>query len=342
MFAYIKLLLFIVICMLTLFIDDLLQNLFIYLIQKFTFLLDALINLNTPHNLFYESNDNNRFLYSLSLYMKINTMDDTVAQDRRLHGHTGTVEQDFDPYNGVCMLLITILLFPLALIFCFLGGFFTLQPKQSMVLTLCGKYKGTVKQTGFFWVHGFYQKRVVSLSLNNFNGHELKVNDKSGNPIKIAAVVVWRVRNTAKAVFDVADYNNFVVVQYESALRELATSYAYESQHSGEISLRSGHDTVNKHLVKLLHDRLELAGIEVLEARITTLAYSEEIAGIMLQRQQAEAVLGAKEKIVKGAVGIIEDAIASFRVVHLSANDQSILASNLLVVLCNESGVKQG
>ena len=272
-------------------------------------------------------------------------MEDTRAHDNivtstQAHGHTETIEAHFAPYNGVCLLLITIFLFPLALIFCFLGGFFTLQPKQSMVLTLCGKYKGTVKKPGFFWVHGFYQKRLVSLSLNNFNGHELKVNDKSGNPIKIAAVVVWRVQNTAKAVFDVADYSSFVVVQYESALRELAMSYAYESRSSEEISLRSGHATVNRHLVGLLHERLEHAGIEVLETRITTLAYSEEIAGIMLQRQQAEAVLGAKEKIVKGAVGIIEDAIASFRVVKLSANDQSILASNLLVVLCNESGVK--
>ena len=254
--------------------------------------------------------------------------------------NSGTEEIEFDPYNGVCFLLITIFLFPLAVIFCCLGGFFQLQPQQAMVLTLCGKYKGTVKKSGYFWVHGFYQKKLVSLSLNNLNGHEIKVNDKSGNPIKIAAVVVWRVRSTAKATFDVANYYNFVTVQYESALRELATTYAYEQTDPREISLRSGHQQVNHLLVDYLHKRLDVAGIEVLEARITTLAYSEEIAGIMLRRQQAEAVLGAKEKIVRGAVGIVEDAISSFRNVKLNPNDQSVLATNLLVVLCSESGVQ--
>ena len=188
-------------------------------------------------------------------------------------------------------------------------------------------------------MHGFYSRKIVSLSLNNFNGHEIKVNDKTGNPIKIAAVVVWRVNDTAKAAFDVTNYHDFVVVQYESALRELATTYAYEQSDPREISLRSGNELVNRHLVDYLHKRLDVAGIEVIEARITNLAYSEEIAGIMLRRQQAEAIIGAREKIVNGAVDIVEGAISRFKTVKFDPNEQSKRATNLLVVLCSESGV---
>ena len=208
-----------------------------------------------------------------------------------------------------------------------------------MVLTLCGKYKGTVKESGFFWVHAFYQQTRISLSLNNFPGDEIKVNDKSGNPIKIAAVVVWRVKDTAKAVFDVTDYEDFVKVQYESALRELAAAYAYQETDSEEISLRSGKEIVNRHLVDYLQNRLDIAGIEVVEARITNLAYSEEIADIMLKRQQAEAIIGAREKIVNGAVDIVEGALSRFRTVKFEPKEQSKLAASLLVVLCSESGV---
>ena len=262
------------------------------------------------------------------------------SRENLMEPKSETEEKDFQPCNGFIMLFVNIFCFPLSLIFCCVCGFFQIQPRQSNVLTLCGKYKGTIKQSGCFWVHGFYSRKTVSLSLNNFNGHELKVNDKSGNPIKIAAVVVWRVKNTAKAVFDVTDYNSFVVVQYESALRELATRYAYEQTDPREISLRSGNEQINRHLIDYLHDRLDVAGIEVIEARITTLAYSEEIAGIMLRRQQAEAVLGAREKIVNGAVDIIEGAISRFKNVKFNPSDQSALATNLLVVLCSESGVQ--
>ena len=266
--------------------------------------------------------------------------EDLRIKDNLIEPKSETDEKEFEPCNGFLMIFVNLFCFPLSLIFCCICGFFQIQPRQSNVLTLCGKYKGTIKQSGFFWVHGLYTRTVVPLSLNNLNGHEIKVNDKSGNPIEIAAVVVWRVKDTAKAIFDVADYNSFVVVQYESALRELANRYSYEQTDPKEISLRSGNEQINRHLVDYLHDRLDVAGIEVVEARITTLAYSEEIAAIMLRRQQAEATLGAKEKIVNGAVDIIEGAIARFKTVKFSASEQSTLANNLLVVLCSETGVQ--
>ena len=252
----------------------------------------------------------------------------------------GTEEILFKPFNGMCFLIVSIFLFPLALLLCIPCGLFELQPNTAMVLTFLGKYRGTVKQNGYFWANPFFRKRIISLRSNNLNGHELKVNDKVGNPIKISAVVVWKIKSTSKAVFDVANCTNYVTVQYEAALRDLAMTYAYEKTQENEISLRSGHEHVIHHLMTQLQTRLDRAGVEVEEARITNLAYSEEIASIMLRRQQAEAVLGAKEKIVRGAVGIVEDALHSFQTVKLNPDEQGRLASNLLIVLCSESGTQ--
>jgi regulator of protease activity HflC (stomatin/prohibitin superfamily) len=251
-------------------------------------------------------------------------------------------EKVYSTWNGCCMLFVSILLFPVIIGFIFLLGLFTLQPNEAMVLTLCGKYKGTVKESGYHWVNPFLERRQVSLRSNNLDGEVIKVNDKVGNPIMIAAVVVWRVKNTAKAIFDVNDYFNFVRVQYESAVRNLAIHYAYEKTSEGEISLRSGHQDVTNHLMQELHNRLDKAGIDVEEARITTLSYSAEIAGAMLRRQQADAVIAAREKIVQGAVGIVGHAISSLRdnnIANLSQEERSRLVSNLMVVLCSENSV---
>jgi regulator of protease activity HflC (stomatin/prohibitin superfamily) len=251
-------------------------------------------------------------------------------------------ENSYSTWNGCCMLIISILLFPVIIGFIFIQGLFTLQPNEAMVLTLCGKYKGTVKESGYHWVNPFLQRRQVSLRSNNLDGVVIKVNDKAGNPIMIAAVVVWRVKNTAKAIFDVNDYFNFVKVQYESAVRNLAIHYAYEKTSEGEISLRSGHQDVTNHLVQELHNRLYKAGIDVEEARITTLSYAPEIAEVMLRRQQADAVIAAREKIVQGAVGIVGHAVSSLRdnnIANLSQEERSRLVSNLMVVLCSENSV---
>jgi regulator of protease activity HflC (stomatin/prohibitin superfamily) len=251
-------------------------------------------------------------------------------------------EIPYSTWNGCCMLIISILLFPAVIGFIFIQGLFTLQPNEAMVLTLCGKYKGTVKESGYHWVNPFLQRKQVSLRSNNLDGAVIKVNDKVGNPIKIAAVVVWRVKDTAKATFDVNNYFEFVRVQYESAVRNLAIHYPYEKTSEGEISLRSGHQVVTNHLVQELHNRLDKAGIDVEEARITTLSYSAEIAGAMLRRQQADAVIAAREKIVQGAVGIVGHAINSLKdnsVVDLNKEERAKLVSNLLIVLCSEGNV---
>ena len=222
-------------------------------------------------------------------------------------------------------------------------GFFTLEPNWANVLVFYGTYKGTCKKSGFHWCNPLLTKTLISLRLNNLNGIILKVNDKVGNPIDIAAVVVWKVKHTAKAIFDVNNYNLYVSVQYESAVRHLAMSYAYEQANENEISLRSGHDEVINFLKKEMQERLSKAGIEVEETRITTLCYSSEIAGAMLRKQQAEAIIAARERIVQGAVSIIANAIVSLRennIIALSPEEKSRLVSNLLVVLCSEQNVQ--
>ncbi len=225
-----------------------------------------------------------------------------------------------------------------------LNGFFTLQPNEARVLVLFGACKGTVRTSGFHWGNPFYTKArmKVSLRTRNFNGERLKVNDKRGNPIEIAAVVVWRVHDTAQAIFDVDDYDNYVRVQSESALRHLASSYAYDHGEENEVTLRSDLDEVAAALRQELQQRLSKAGVVVDEARLTHLAYAPEIAQAMLRRQQAEAVIAAREKIVHGAVGMVDMALkelASKQVLTLDDERKAAMVSNLLVVLCGETEV---
>ncbi len=221
-------------------------------------------------------------------------------------------------------------------------GFFTLQPNEAAVLILFGSYKGTVRTSGFFWTNPFMKRQKVSLRSRNLNGDKLKVNDKRGNPIEIAAVVVWRVRDTAQAVFDVDQYEHFVAVQSESAVRHLASGYAYDGGDDEEMTLRASADAVAEALTIELQARLDKAGVEVEEARLTHLAYAPEIAQAMLRRQQAEAIIAARTKIVQGAVGMVEMALVELEskgVIDLDAERKASMISNLLVVLCGESEV---
>ncbi len=224
----------------------------------------------------------------------------------------------------------------------FLAGHFTLQPNEARVLILFGAYRGTVRDSGFHWTNPFYTKRKISLRARNLNGDKLKVNDNRGNPIEIAAVVVWRVEHTAQAVFDVDAYENYIRIQSESAVRHVASSYAYDHGEENEVTLRSGTDEVALALKKELEERLSKAGVGVLEARLTHLAYAPEIAQAMLRRQQAEAVIAARKKIVQGAVSMVEMALrelAEKEVVVLDNERKASMVSNLLVVLCGESEV---
>ena len=220
------------------------------------------------------------------------------------------------------------------------AGFFSLQPNEAAVLSLFGAYRGTARISGLRWTNPFYRATKVSVRARNFNGEKLKVNDKRGNPIEIAAVVVWRVSDTAQAVFDVDNYPNYVTVQSESALRHVASSYVYDAGGEDEVSLLGGGETVSSALTKELQERLGKAGVEIDEARITHLAYAPEIAQTMLRRQQADAVTAARQRIVAGAVGMVEMALnelAKKQVVHLDEERKAAMISNLLVVLCGES-----
>lgn len=225
-------------------------------------------------------------------------------------------------------------------VLCF--GFFALQPNQSAVLLLFGEYKGTSKQPGLRWANPFYSVRKVSLRAHNLNGERLKVNDKRGNPIEIAVVVVWRVRDTAQAVFDVEDYTEYVKVQSESAVRHLATRYAYDTFEDDELSLRGSIDEVSHDLQNELAERLAKAGVIVDEARLSHLAYSQEIAGAMLKRQQADAIVAARQRIVEGAVGMVEMALEKLErhdTLKLDEERKANMVSNLLVVLCGDKDV---
>lgn len=222
------------------------------------------------------------------------------------------------------------------------GGLFTLQPNEARVLILFGSYKGTVRESGFHWTNPFNRKLKISLRARNFQSERLKVNDKRGNPIEIACVVVWQVADTAQAIFDVDAYNDYVRVQSESAVRHLATSYAYDHGEENELTLRGGGDEVQHDLQNELQDRLGKAGVLVEEARITHLAYAPEIANAMLRRQQAEAVIAARQKIVHGAVSMVDMALrelAEKSVVQLDDERKASMVSNLMVVLCGENEV---
>jgi regulator of protease activity HflC (stomatin/prohibitin superfamily) len=220
-----------------------------------------------------------------------------------------------------------------------LAGLFVVNPNEAKVLVLFGSYAGTAKRAGFHWAHPFNLRRRVSLRVRNFESAKLKVNDHTGNPIEIAAVVVWRVVDTAEAVFEVDDYKNFVQVQTEAAVRNLATSYPYDAHVEGEISLRSHTNEIAEKLKGEIQDRLSKAGVEVIEARISHLAYAPEIASAMLRRQQANAIVAARQRIVEGAVGMVEMALerlAEKHVVQLDEERKAAMVSNLLVVLCSD------
>jgi len=225
-------------------------------------------------------------------------------------------------------------------------GYFTLQPNEAKVLILFGKYKGTVKRDGFHWINPFKlalprSRYTLSLRIRNFEVEKLKVNDKRGNPIEIAAVVVWRVENTAHALFDVDRYEHYVKIQSDAGLRHLANCYPYDhGEEEEEVTLRSGIDEVSSVLKKELQERLAKAGVMVEETRLTHLAYSPEIAGAMLRRQQAEAIIAARRKIVHGACSMVEMALEdlqSKKVVDLDEERKAAMVSNLLVVLCGEA-----
>jgi regulator of protease activity HflC (stomatin/prohibitin superfamily) len=221
-----------------------------------------------------------------------------------------------------------------------LCGHFTLQPNEACVLSFFGPYVGTVRSPGFYWVNPFYTKKKISLRVRNFDSAKLKVNDKQGNPIEIGAVVVWHVADTAQATFDVENYEEYVKVQSEAALRHLANSFAYDHGEANEVTLRCGVEEVSSTLKAELQARLAQAGVTVDEARLSHLAYAPEIAGVMLRRQQAEAVIAARQKIVHGAVSMVDMAIRELQereIVALDADRKSALVSNLLVVLCSEA-----
>lgn len=227
------------------------------------------------------------------------------------------------------------------LFFVFMGGFFIVDPNKAVVLLLFGEYKGTVKSNGFFWVNPFMIKSKISLRVRNFENKPLKVNDKIGNPVMIGTIVVWQVENTFKASFDVDDYENFVHLQTDAAVRKMAGLYPYDNfeAEQAEITLRSGVEEVNHSLEGEISDRLNHAGIKVIEARISHLAYSSEIASAMLQRQQATAIVAARQKIVEGAVGMVEMALEDLKIKNIIEFDEdkkAIMVSNLMVVLCSD------
>jgi regulator of protease activity HflC (stomatin/prohibitin superfamily) len=273
----------------------------------------------------------------------------------------GTYEKPITTFNGIAMLLFAILLIagmvvslaalrnpPLGIACAIaaafvLPGLFMLQPNQAAVITLFGAYHGTERTPGLRWTLPWNGRRRVSVRARNHNVETLKVNDKRGNPVEIGAVVVWRVQDTAQASFDVDDFENFVRVQSESALRHTATAYNYDTgeEHDapGEITLRGGADVVANALIAELQARVQQAGVKVEEAKLTHLAYAPEIAGAMLRRQQAEAVIAARTKIVTGAVSMVEMALKSLsekNVVELDDERRASMVSNLMVVLCSE------
>ena len=229
-----------------------------------------------------------------------------------------------------------------------LGGLFVVQPNEARVLTLFGKYAGSLRDDGLWWVNPFTAKKRISLRVRNFQSEKMKVNDANGNPIEIAAVVVWRVVNSARALFDVENYETFVGIQAETAIRNISTRYPYESHDvavSAQVphSLRSHPDEVGEALKAELHHRLEVAGLEIMETRLSHLAYAPEIAQAMLRRQQAEAVISARAKIVDGAVGMVEIALKRLEaegVVHLDEERKAAMVNNLMVALVSESNAQ--
>jgi regulator of protease activity HflC (stomatin/prohibitin superfamily) len=267
-------------------------------------------------------------------------------------------ELTFKPLSGYVVLLITILVLGgsiasfayqviwlgvlAALLFVFFTiGFTVVNPNESCVMVLFGAYKGTIKDNGFFWVNPFFNKRNISLRARNFDSEPIKVNDKIGNPIKIGFVLVWKVANTYQAAFEVDDYQHFVLVQSDAALRKLAGLYPYDNfeDHEAIVSLRGGGEEVNQELEREIRERLTIAGINVIEARINYIAYAEEIANAMLRRQQATAVVAARFKIVEGAVSMVQMALEQLsdkKIVELDEEKKAAMVSNLMVVLVSD------
>jgi regulator of protease activity HflC (stomatin/prohibitin superfamily) len=222
-----------------------------------------------------------------------------------------------------------------------MSGFFTVQPNEAKVLTLFGKYVGSVQESGFHWANPFFTKKAISKRLRNFNSEVIKVNDFRGNPIEIGIVLVWKVTQTAQAAFDVDDYEQFVKIQSEAAIRHLASLYPYDhiEDEAEMLTLRSGGEQVNEALKHEIQERLQKAGVDVEEARLSHLAYAQEIAGAMLKRQQAEAIIAARRLIVKGAVSMVDMALKEIEqsdIVHMDDDRKAAMVSNLLVVLCGE------
>jgi regulator of protease activity HflC (stomatin/prohibitin superfamily) len=225
------------------------------------------------------------------------------------------------------------------------GGFFVVPPNQARVVVLFGSYIGSVTEAGWWWCNPFAKKQKISLRVRNFQSERIKVNDASGNPIEIAAVVVWRIVDTAKAAFDVADYDQFVTVQSETSLRHLASEYPYDDYRTDTISLRGNTDEVRNTLQVELQARLQLAGIEILETRLTHLAYAPEIAEVMLRRQQAEAILAARKTMVQGAVSLVQMALAQLAdsdLVELDTERKATMVSNLMIVLSGDHSPTTG
>lgn len=228
----------------------------------------------------------------------------------------------------------------LVLFFVLSFGFFTVQPNNAKVLVLFGKYVGSVVVDGFFWANPLFSKTHISLRLRNFNSEVLKVNDQRGNPVEIGIIVVWKVVNTAQAVFDVDDYANFVRIQSEAAVRHLASIYPYDQGEDDEVTLRGGSEQVSEALMVEIQDRLKKAGVYIEEARLSHLAYAPEIASAMLRRQQAEAIIAARRKIVQGAVSMVEMALTELShldIVTFDEERKAAMVSNLLIVLCGET-----
>lgn len=269
-------------------------------------------------------------------------------------------EKIISPANGYLMLFIFIIMFfgsitaifitesflfiiPVFIAILISTGFIMVQPNNSRVLLLFGKYVGTINKNGFYWVIPFYTKKKISLRASNFDSERLKVNDKLGNPIMISTILVWRVKDTYKAAFDVDNFENFVHVQTDAAVRKLASMYPYDNfadeGHTEDITLRSSVNEVSEALEKEIEERLSIAGIEVLEARIGYLAYAQEIANAMLKRQQATAIVAARHKIVEGAVSMVEMALEELgkkNIVDLDDERKAAMVSNLMVILCGD------
>lgn len=240
--------------------------------------------------------------------------------------------------NGAPFFVLPAVLGIVAVVF-LLNGLFIVDPNEAKVLILFGKYVGTVRRAGIYWGNPFWKKTRVSLRIRNFESQKLKVNDHDGNPIEIASIVVWKVVDSAEACFEVNDYEDYVHVQSESAVRSLATLHPYDAHESGQLSLRGNTLEIADQLTKELQERAGKAGVEVLEARISHLAYAPEIAAAMLRRQQASAIIAARQKIVEGAVSMVEMALQQLserNIVHMDENKKAAMVSNLMIVLCSE------